>query len=125
MNNQILNNLINFKKKDLNKFKLTNEQILKISNNLTSDIFNSNECVIWEKYKKKESKTKYLNIKINNKKMALHRVIFINYIDDLKKNEYVKYTCCNKGICFNLKHLKKKNQKDHSKSKPNNIISFD
>ena len=42
--------------------------------------------------------------------MSLHRILYLNYIDDLNKNEYLKFNCPNKGICCNINHFNKINK---------------
>ena len=120
------------------KFKLSLQDLKRISNNLDTSIFNENECVIWKGYvtnKNNSQRAKYINFYFNHKKMALHRLLYINFIDFLDKNQYIKYTCNNKGQCCNLNHIKKvNNAKQKTKEKPviitkkendNNIVSFD
>ena len=46
-------------------------------------------------------------LKSKNKKIALHRLLYCNFIEPLNDNEYLKFTCNNKGKCCSLKHLKK------------------
>ena len=41
----------------------------------------------------------------------MHRLLYLNYIGDVKKNEYLKYTCPNKGKCCNINHIIKINSK--------------
>jgi hypothetical protein len=52
-----------------------------------------------------ESKPSYINFYFRGKKIALHRLLYENYIGDINNNQYLKYTCCNKGICCNINHL--------------------
>jgi hypothetical protein len=41
------------------------------------------------------------------KKKALHRILFINFKDDLNEDEYIKFTCKNAGYCCSLNCMKK------------------
>ena len=80
----------------------------RISKNLNSSIFDNNKCCIWNGYitnNNDDNRAKYINFYFNKKKIALHRLLFINYNDNLNKNEYIKYTCNNKGICCNINHM--------------------
>jgi len=39
--------------------------------------------------------------------VALHRLLYINYVGELDDDEYIKYVCMNKGRCCNIHHIKK------------------
>lgn len=141
-NNDILKKLVKRQLKNISpEYKLSNSDLMRISNNLTSDIF-SNDCCIWNGYitNNNNNRAKYINFYFNKKKIALHRLLYINFKGELKKNEYIKYSCNNKGKCCNINHIKKKvtNQKKIKKNKKidihekkkklgikTNIISFD
>ena len=49
----------------------------------------------------------YINFYFNKKKIALHRLLYINYVEDVSPNEYIKFLCDNKGKCCNINHMKK------------------
>ena len=69
-----------------------------------------NNCCIWNGYitnEKNQSKGTYINFYFNKKKIALHRLLYINYVDDVNSNEYIKFSCINKGKCCNVNHMKK------------------
>lgn len=40
-------------------------------------------------------------------KAALHRLLYSNFVDHLSEDEYLKFTCDNKGKCCNIYHMKK------------------
>jgi hypothetical protein len=108
--NEILSLLI---KNQLNNVDLEKKLLLpdlkRIVNNLPFDIFND-ECCIWSGYitnLNKDNKNCYISFFHKNKKIALHRLLFSNFVDELNDNEYLKFTCHNKGKCCSLKHLKK------------------
>ena len=46
--------------------------------------------------------------------------MYLNFIGDLKKNEYLKYKCDNKGKCCNINHILKINSKKKSLEKDEN-----
>ena len=48
-----------------------------------------------------------LNFYFNKKKIALHRLLYINYIGEISNKEYIRFTCDNKGKCCNINHMKK------------------
>ena len=59
------------------------------------------------------------------KKIALHRLLYINYIGYVSTNEYIKFSCPNKGKCCNINHMKKYLycNNDNSKNKYVNNIN--
>ena len=107
-NNDILIELLENQKKNLsyNK-KLSYNDLKRISKHLPSSIF-SDECCLWNGYIL-NSKNMYINFYFNKKKHALHRLLYINYIDNIDDSEYIKFTCNNKGICCNINHMHKVN----------------
>jgi len=128
---ELLNNRITTCPQD---YKLSDSDIIKISNNIDKSIFNKNECSIWKGYitNNKNSRREYINYKINNKNKVLHRILYNNYVSELKKNEYIKFICNNKGKCCNINHLKKiknkvknNNNNNNNNFKNNSIVSFD
>ena len=106
----ILCELINNQKKDINiDKKLSFNDLKRMSKYLSTSIF-GNECSLWKGYitfiKHDESKS-YINFFFRKKKYALHRLLynnFVNYIDD---SEYIKFKCPNKGKCCNINHFYK------------------
>jgi hypothetical protein len=113
--------------------KLSVVDLKRVLNNIDTSIF-TNECCMWKGYiLTKTDKNCYISFFFKNKKVALHRLLYINYVDNLNKNEYLKYTCKNKGKCCSLKHLKKvscefkspltiKNNKSEDKVITNRVI---
>ena len=130
---KILNELLNNQRKDVkSENKLNKNDILQISNNINSSIFDKNKCCIWKGYitNKNNNRGSYINFNFQkNKKKALHRLLYENYVDNLNKNEYIKYICKNKGSCCNINHFKKvksnKIKTKPQKKKENNVVSFD
>jgi hypothetical protein len=124
-NNNILIELLENQNKNLSlDKKLSYNDLKRISKYLVSSIFN-NECSLWNGYIP-NSKNMYINFYLNKKKHALHRLLYINYIDDLSECEYIKFTCNNKGICCNINHMYKVNDNllyPIIKSSPNNKIN--
>ena len=105
--NNILEELI---KKQLTNIdydkKFTLLDIKRVVNNIPSSIFNDN-CCIWSGYIINSKKTAYISFFIKNKKIALHRLLYYNFVGPINDNEYIKFTCENKGTCCSIKHLKK------------------
>lgn len=57
--------------------------------------------------KNNKKKGSYVNFYFNKKKVALHRLLYLNYVDELDSQEYLKFTCNNPGKCCNINHLSK------------------
>ena len=98
--------------------KLTFQDLKRVSSNLTTDIF-GDECSIWNGYVTNlnhDKKNNYISFFYKNKKIALHRLLFLNYVDNLDNSEYLKFTCENKGRCCTLKHISKVSHKSTEKS---------
>lgn len=111
--NKILVELVNNQKQDVeNDKKLDVKSLQRISRNVEGSLF-GDKCIIWQGYITYISSTDvhYINFFFNGKKHALHRLLYLNYIGDVKKNEYLKYTCPNKGKCCNINHIIKINSK--------------
>ena len=147
-NDDIYLELIQKQRKDCKDSKKLNlSELKRISKNLDTSIFDNDSCCIWTGYitnSNSDTKPSYINFYFRNKKIALHRLLFENYIDDLDKNQYLKYSCKNKGICCNVNHIEVvntnknvKNDKDNAnqsidtntekkEEKPNTlIVNFD
>ena len=65
----------------------------------------SEKCCCWQGYvtnKNNTQKGTYINFYFKNKKKALHRILFLNYKDDLEENEYIRFKCPNKGFCCSI-----------------------
>ena len=114
--------------------KLNYNDIKRISKFIKTSIFDKKNCSLWNGYITNEnnnSKGTYINFYFNKKKIALHRLLYINYIGYLSDNEYLKYSCENKGKCCNIFHMKKYtyiNKNDSNKlknSQDNNDINND
>lgn len=109
--NLILNELITKQLDNVSPDKkLKFPDIKRISKFLKKSIFDEKKCSIWNGYVTNEqnaSKGTYINFYFNKKKIALHRLLYINYVDSVSDNEYIKFTCGNKGKCCNVKHMHK------------------
>ena len=111
--NKILVELINNQNEGIeNKKKLDVKSLQRISRNIEDSIF-GDKCIIWQGYITyiESTNVHYINFFFNGKKHALHRLLYLNFIGDLKSNEYLKYSCPNKGKCCNINHIYKINSK--------------
>jgi hypothetical protein len=109
--NSFFKELLNNQIKNVNVTKKLNySDIKRLSKFITSSIFDKNNCSVWNGYitnESNQSKGTYINFYFNKKKTALHRLLFENFVGTILNNEYIKYTCINKGKCCNIHHMKK------------------
>ena len=88
--------------------KLTLHDIKRISKNIKTSIFDNINCSLWEGYvtnKNNINKTKYINFYFRHRKVALHRLLYENYVSEIDESQYIKYNCPNKGFCCNVNHM--------------------
>lgn len=106
--NKLLVELINNQLDTEDELKLDNKSLNRISRNIDKSIF-GDECVFWKGYITYIASTdiNYINFFYKGNKYALHRILYKNFIGELDKSEYIKYTCNNKGKCCNINHFKK------------------
>ena len=108
-NEMIFQDLIKKQRKDCKENKkLTLHDIKRISKNLNTSIFDPSGCCLWNGYvtnKNKSAKSSYINFYFRHRKVALHRLLYENYVAELEENQYIKYSCPCKGICCNLNHM--------------------
>jgi hypothetical protein len=123
-NNELLNELIKKQLKSVpNDKKLRYNDLKRLCKYLNSSIFDEDICSLWTGYItniNNVSKGVYINFYFKGKKTALHRLLYANFVGDLSDDEYLKFSCENKGKCCNLAHLKKFNYNkpcDNSESK--------
>ena len=106
-------------------------ELRRISKNLDNSIFDHNNCSIWNGYitnNNSNLKPSYINFYFRNKKIALHRLLYENYVETLDKNQYLKYIYKNKGICCNINHIEVVNSNKNTnitidETKPEDKIS--
>ena len=90
--------------------KLRYADIKRLCKYINTSIFDENVCSMWTGYitnANNITKGIYINFYFNGAKMALHRLLYVNFIGELSENEYLKFTCEHKGKCCNINHLKK------------------
>lgn len=108
---KIYKELIAKQKKDIptNK-KLQLSDIKRISRRISNSILDPNKCSIWNGYItniNNTTKGTYVNFYFRKKKVALHRLLYINFVGTLEDDEYLKFNCENKGRCCNVYHMDK------------------
>jgi len=110
--NIILSQLKDMQIKQMKKSKkLQYNDLRRIVKYIENPIF-GDECCIWKGYitnskPDKNYKGAYVNFYFKNKKVALHRLLYLNFKGSIDENEYLKYTCDNKGKCCNVNHMVK------------------
>jgi hypothetical protein len=111
------------RKKIDKKYSLELNDIIRLLKNIDNSIFNKTECVLWKGYLTKcnNNKSCYVNFYLKKRKLALHRILYINFIDDLDIKYYLKFTCNNPGKCCNINHILKVYNEDCTET--NNDIS--
>jgi hypothetical protein len=122
--NDIFIQMINLQRKNLSyKYRLNIDDIHRILNNISTSPFAPIDCCIWNGYVTllEKSKIKYINFYFKHRKIAIHRLLYINYVDDLNDDSYLKFTCENKGICCNVNHIIKRSQPIVKSNNKNNI----
>ena len=91
--------------------KLSFSDIKRLSSYLNSSLFTLT-CSLWTGYVTEiKNSSVFVNFFFNGKKQALHRILYYNFVDDISENEYLKYTCENKGKCCCINHLTKIKEK--------------
>lgn len=88
--------------------KLHYKDLVRISKYINSSIFDDEKCCIWNGYVtnlKNIKKGTYINFFFRSKKVALHRLFYDNFIGPLCDDEYIKFSCENKGRCCNINHM--------------------
>jgi CRISPR/Cas system-associated endoribonuclease Cas2 len=116
-NNYFLQELIDKQLKNVDfEHKLSYSDMKRICKNLKKSIFNKNdECAIWGGYITNNKNGKqYINFYFKKKKVALHRLLYINYIGNVNSSEYLKLSCTNSGKCCSINHLKIANSKENT-----------
>lgn len=119
-NNEMFKELIQKQRQNIpNDKKLQLNDLKRICKYINSSIFDKNSCCIWSGYitnKNNSTKGTYINFYFRMKKVALHRLLYSNFVDDLNVDEYLKFNCDNKGMCCNIHHLKKFKYQKKNKS---------
>jgi len=129
--NILLNQLVNKQLNDIpTDLKLSYSDLKRICKYINTSIFNDDICSIWNGYitNNNINKGKYINFYFMKKKVALHRLLYRNFVDNITSTEYIRFSCNNKGICCNITHMQKykynmKNNKKKNKIKKDNQLN--
>jgi hypothetical protein len=119
--NEIFKELIREQLSDVpTQWKLNINDMKRICKYIDTSIFDKKICCIWNGYitnMNNSNKGTYVNFYFRNKKVALHRLLYSNFVAPLDSSEYLKFNCDNKGICCNINHYEK-----YKYSKNNSIV---
>ena len=113
------------RKKIDKKYSLELNDTIRLLKNIDNSIFNKTECVLWKGYLTKcnNNKSCYVNFYLKKRKLALHRILYINFIDDLDIKYYLKFTCNNPGKCCNINHILKVYNEDTAETNINSTTN--
>ena len=93
--------------------KLHNKDLRRIIKYINSSIFDEEKCCMWNGYVTNETNSKrgtYVNFFFRNKKVALHRLLYENFVGQLCDDYYLKFSCDDNGCdgkCCNINHMLK------------------
>lgn len=108
--NHILDELVTRQLKDIpNDMKFNYSDLKRICKYIETSIFDENKCCLWKGYvtNNNTNKGKYINFYFKKKKVALHRLLYCNFVEKVDNTEFLRFSCENKGKCCNIKHLVK------------------
>jgi hypothetical protein len=104
------------------KYKLYYKDIKRVLKYINISIF-ENKCTEWSGYIT-NNKTNYVNFYLHDRKIALHRILYINFIDNLYDSEYLKIKCKNNGCnCLSCIVKKKSDTNLIKKDKINKLFT--
>jgi hypothetical protein len=93
---------------DPNKMLLYRD-MTRIVKNINTSIFSSTSCCIWTGFVTNvwNHRSTFINFYFKKRKVALHRLLYNNFIGPISDTEYIKFSCNNKGRCCNVLHFVK------------------
>ncbi len=126
--NVIFNELISKQLKNIQPCKrLECDDLKRICKHVNTSLFDPKCCCLWTGYITNDNntnKSSYINFYFHKKKLALHRLLYANFVDNLHPDDFLRFNCKNKGKCCNVNHfIKCKYQSEKNVSVPKNICS--
>jgi hypothetical protein len=97
--------------KDHNSKKLAHRDLRRITEYINTSIFDEHECCIWSGYVTNATNAKrgtYVNFFFKGKKVALHRLLYNNFVEYLGDDSYIKFSCEDQNVngkCCNINHM--------------------
>jgi len=101
---------------------LSYRDMARIVKNINTSIFSPTSCCIWTGYVTNvwNHKSTFINFYFKKKKVALHRLLFNNFVESILDTEYIKFSCNNRGRCCNILHFIKLSKDDINNENDNN-----
>ena len=97
--------------------RLSFDDIKRIDRYITDNIFDeNNKCCLY----RGELKKSYATISFRSRKVSVHRILYHNYIGNILPNDYIIFTCKNKGVCCKLSHFMASKKKKYVSKTSNN-----
>ena len=111
----IINQILTKQRETCNENKkLTYKDMSKIMSRVNNeDFLNSESCILWNK----KSNTIKTENEITNKRNIIQRLLYENFMGDLKRTQFIKFRCRNISKCCNIKHFYKCERSDKNKDK--------
>ena len=99
----------------------------RIVKNINTSIFSEKSCCIWTGYVTNvwNHKSTYINFYFKKRKIALHRLLYNNFIGPITDTEYIKFSCNNRGRCCNVLHFVKLAKDDNENNSDIDNINED
>jgi hypothetical protein len=90
--------------------KLHFKDLRRITKYINTSIFDPDNCCMWNGYVTNETNIKrgtYVNFFFRKKKVALHRLLYENFVGCLGNDSYLKFSCDENGAgkCCNISHM--------------------
>ena len=109
MEKHLLDELINHQIREVPfQKRLKYKDLTRIVKYIDSSIFDEENCALWKGYItniNNSYKGLYINFYFRKKKIALHRLLYANFKGHIDDDEYIKFSCPNKGKCCNINHM--------------------
>lgn len=124
----ILDEMVNKQVKNIDENKtLSYRDMTRIVKNINTSIFSSNSCCIWTGYVTNvwNHKSTFINFYFRKRKVALHRLLYNNFIGPISDTEYIKFSCNNRGRCCNVLHFIKLSKDDMNEDTKSDVIIDD
>jgi hypothetical protein len=124
----ILDEMVKNQKKNIDDNKtLSYRDMTRIVKNINTSIFSPTSCCIWTGYVTNvwNHKSTFINFYFKKRKVALHRLLYNNFIGPISDTEYIKFSCNNRGRCCNILHFIKLSKDDIIEDNNSDIIIDD
>lgn len=124
----ILDEMVSKQVKNIDDYKmLSYRDMTRIVKNINTSIFSTTSCCIWTGYVTNvwNHKSTFINFYFKKRKVALHRLLFNNFVGPISDTEYIKFSCNNRGRCCNVLHFIKLSKDDIVEDNTSDVIIDD